>query len=297
MCLIIAKRHDGIVTDLELEIGFVDNPNGAGFAYVNNNDRVVICKPYTNLTKLTKAIRRVESQYPDSPILIHFRLATSGLVDSLNAHPMYVTKDLAFAHNGIFSSFRLLAENDRSDTYTFNQLVLKPIMVQYGNDGIHNKGIQQLLLAFCEKTASKLVFLGADKRLTVFNHTAGKWNEDQTVWYSSDISTDVLDYSYTHTHTPLTDYMSEWTYPLEHKEEQCTICGSFYPLHQVQKIVKGNYLFDTLCDQCWNFISGSATCVHCGSNKLDHDWKLDLFKCRKCHKTTPVETVIDAFIS
>lgn len=109
MCVILTcdagKRPDNHI----LKNCWSSNPDGAGFAYATGAC-VVLSKGYMDYLSLEDALRTV----PDAaPLIIHFRIGTSGGYGPEVTHPYPVTSDLtalhaldvecpvAIAHNGI----------------------------------------------------------------------------------------------------------------------------------------------------------------------------------------------------
>ena len=73
---------------------WASNPDGAGFAYAAG-DAVELSKGYMTFGHLETALRTV----PDSaPLIIHFRIGTSGGYGPEVTHPYPVTSDLAALH-------------------------------------------------------------------------------------------------------------------------------------------------------------------------------------------------------
>lgn len=109
MCIILTCDA-GIRPDSDtLETCWRGNPDGAGFAYATG-ESVEISKGYMTYSGLHDALRTVPV---DVPLIIHFRIGTSGGYGPEVTHPYPVTDDLdalhaldvscpvALAHNGI----------------------------------------------------------------------------------------------------------------------------------------------------------------------------------------------------
>lgn len=137
MCIILtcdANRRPDAET---LETCWHVNPDGAGYAYATGSE-VVISKGYMTLAEFEHALSRVPD---DAPLILHFRIGTSGGYGPEVTHPYPVTSDLtalhaldveapvAIAHNGILP----YASDDRrgvSDTIAYIQSVVSRVASQ-----------------------------------------------------------------------------------------------------------------------------------------------------------------------
>lgn len=118
--------------------------------------------------------------HEQKPCVVHFRIATHGETDQTNTHPFQVAEDLGFVHNGIISRVDCKNDKSKSDTFHFNEKVLKPL---YNKDKgfIRNPVITDLIQSYIGM--SKLVFLNKRGESIIVNEEAGK--EDEGVWYSN----------------------------------------------------------------------------------------------------------------
>lgn len=136
MC-IIAIKPIGIKmpTMSTIENCWYNNPNGAGFMYASNG---IVCieKGFMKLKSLKTALRGLEKKVDvvNTPIVMHFRITTSGGTSPENCHPFPVSEKLpllqmrkskaplAVAHNGIIDIKP--SKKDISDTmeYIISQL-------------------------------------------------------------------------------------------------------------------------------------------------------------------------------
>lgn len=120
MCVIIAKqKSDRLPTVKELVECFNTNPDGAGFMYVDK-DKVVIDKGYMKFNDFYgryKTLCNKYNNFKDLPLVIHFRIGTSGGNTASNTHPypitnkvedihnLYMKTDVGVAHNGVISDY------------------------------------------------------------------------------------------------------------------------------------------------------------------------------------------------
>lgn len=109
----------------------------------------------------------------DSPMLVHFRIATQGLVNRDNCHPFRINNG-ALIHNGSF--WYDSKEKVMSDT---SQLT-KEIGKLLDKDTVLAKKEE---LDHCLGTYNKVALLYSDKEVVVFNRPA--WHrDDQGILYS-----------------------------------------------------------------------------------------------------------------
>lgn len=109
MCIILTCDANRRPTAETIETCWCGNPDGAGYAYATGAG-VVISKGYMTLHDFTSALADVPG---DVPLILHFRIGTSGGYGPEVTHPYPVTSDLtalhaldvecpvAIAHNGI----------------------------------------------------------------------------------------------------------------------------------------------------------------------------------------------------
>lgn len=109
MCIILTCDANRRPTAETIETCWRGNPDGAGYAYATGSD-VVISKGYMTLPDFKTALARVPET---APLILHFRIGTSGGYGPEVTHPYPVTSDLtalhaldvkcpvAIAHNGV----------------------------------------------------------------------------------------------------------------------------------------------------------------------------------------------------
>lgn len=170
-----------MVDNAALYRGWVSNPDGGGFAYVNEKGEVVIEKGFMKYGAFQKAYEQAAEKYADnSPFLVHMRITTSGGTNPYNTHPFQV-KGGAMIHNGVlFSPTGKLAEgkgkNTKSDTHVLTTVlhnVLTRDDVKAARDAIGD------VIGY-----NKLAFLYDNKEFVIVNEDFGSW--DKGIWYSND---------------------------------------------------------------------------------------------------------------
>jgi len=162
MCIAIVKPFD-VKFDMETyKHCYKVHPDGWGFSLAQDDgNSLTVVK---DITSFEHFAREVE-QYEDHTLLIHFRKSTGGALDQGNCHPFRVGGDLVFMHNGTISCPMTI--KDRSDTYNFNEHVLKPIYDQLGADLVDNAGIK--LMAEKYIGYSKIAFLDTSGQHYLWN--------------------------------------------------------------------------------------------------------------------------------
>lgn len=176
MCLAIYKPAETKPDWNAYENGFLQNDDSWGFAAVADGQIVTAC----GLGKFAE-FREAFEPYADKQAIIHFRWATHGKKDTGNCHPFMVADDLAVIHNGVIE-IKCNVNADRSDTWHFNELVLKPM---HGRDGDFYRRPEVAYTQELAHSGSKFVFLRADGDYEIWNAADGEWEKDGH-WYSND---------------------------------------------------------------------------------------------------------------
>lgn len=174
MCIAILNTTNTISKET-LKQCWKSNPDGAGMIYTANN-QIQIFKEMSNFDKFYKEYLKQRKSNKTSNFVLHFRIATSGKIDKTNCHPFSVNKNLAFVHNGMININQLNA--NVSDTYTFNELILKKLPATF----LNNHAILDLIENYIGY--SKLIFLDSDNEASILNEDLGHWDADNN-WYSN----------------------------------------------------------------------------------------------------------------
>src|ERR1041385_705405 len=98
MCICLFKPKNVIITKKVLKTCFENNPHGAGMAYASNDgEKVIIDKGYFHFREFWKKFHAIQE---NKAMLVHFRVATSGVINKKNCHPWKVDEQHALIHNG-----------------------------------------------------------------------------------------------------------------------------------------------------------------------------------------------------
>ena len=174
MCIAILNKSS-MLEESVFENSFENNPDGCGMAYVIHGKVRVI----HNLTSWKSLYEEYQQVRPltKSPIMIHFRIGTSGAKDERNLHPFMVTKDMALIHNGMVSYSPI--EKDKSDTWHFVEF-LKTL--KNPHNLLYSQSVESQMISAIT-TGSKLCFLHRNGSFNIINEKAGSWKDD--TWYSN----------------------------------------------------------------------------------------------------------------
>lgn len=248
MCIAIYTPAGKVLSESTLRTCFKNNPDGAGFVYINTDDYGVSrmkIKKYMDFNSFYKQYRRAKYISPESPMLIHFRIGTHGVKTSFNCHPFWVKKrKMAFIHNGVISGVGF--DTKKSDTQLFNEKVLQKLP----KDFMKNEAILKLIEEFIGH--SKIAILDIKGNVTIYNDKKGSWVD--SIWYSND--------SYKERTYPITTYSrfsggysrgNSKSIPYTHLGQfnvaPCDYCNKSYQLIKMSafQTVSGNLV---LCDKC-----------------------------------------------
>ena len=173
MCIAIYKPRQVEISRETLAQCFSANPDGAGFMFAEKG-RLNIQKGFFKFQDFWDAYE----QHQEKHAAIHFRIKTHGKIDEVNCHPFRVNHTLGFIHNGTISNH---GTTDHSDTYMFNEEIIKPMMKRFGKNVIYDESIKQLIESYIGW--SKLVFLNNYGDFQIFNEDRGHWFNG--AWYSN----------------------------------------------------------------------------------------------------------------
>lgn len=190
MCVaILQKRGAKALTEEQLINGWESNPDGGGFAYIDNEGAI---QTYHSMDKddFISVYHVAHDLYgADSPFIVHMRIATSGMVNIETCHPFTVNTDsgeTVFAHNGIIHDCNppKTDKTGRSDTMIFRDKILN-ILEDDWLDNVDATFILDHYIGW-----SKLVFLTTVPTLEnewyIINERSGSWNESEDTWFSND---------------------------------------------------------------------------------------------------------------
>ncbi len=173
MCLAIVRKPRVAVPEEHLRDGWEHNPDGAGYAFVENG-MAVFRKGFMKYKEFLEAYQQDASSNPDSAFLIHFRITSQGAKNAANTHPFVIDGGLLI-HNGTLSGTGSVSGTGDSDTCKFAEKYSKNLSFDF---------VTAYSAQFDEALrGSKLCMLYDDGRYKIVNEKDGVWQDD--VWYSN----------------------------------------------------------------------------------------------------------------
>lgn len=178
MCIIIAAQEPELIEESILDTCWDNNPDGAGLAYVKNN-KIIVAKELSSKDKFLRLFAKhaKEATKEQSPMMIHFRIGTSGSRTIKNVHPFWVSKNTVMCHNGVLHKIK--PQEDRSDTNTFAFFVLRKL-----RDRVMDP-VAQFFIEDYIGEKNKLAFLSTSKKLLITNRKAGVEVPELKAWFSN----------------------------------------------------------------------------------------------------------------
>jgi predicted glutamine amidotransferase len=175
MCIAILNKKEATLKRELLKNCWDNNGDGAGLLYIDNKKQMKTFKELKSFEVFYQEYSRVKKSYGKRNIVIHFRISTHGKIDETNCHPFLVNDNLGFVHNGMI--YDVPTSKDYSDTYMFNEVVLKNFTEGFE----YNEIILDMLEGFIG--SSKLVFLNSNNEYAIVNEKAGHWANG--CWFSN----------------------------------------------------------------------------------------------------------------
>lgn len=173
MCLAIVRKPRVAVPEEYLRNGWEHNPDGAGYAFVENG-KAVFRKGFMKYKEFLEAYQQDAANNPDSVFLIHFRITSQGAKNAANTHPFVIDGGLLI-HNGTLSGTGSVSGTGDSDTCKFAEKYSKNLSFDF---------VTAYSAQFDEALrGSKLCMLYDDGRYKIVNEKDGVWVDD--VWYSN----------------------------------------------------------------------------------------------------------------
>jgi hypothetical protein len=225
-----------------------NNDDGAGMVWVNNG-KLEVFKELVSFKSYAEKYSEVRKEFPESHIVLHFRITTSGKSNIENTHPFFVNENLAMVHNGIIRELEL--GEPWSDTYYLSK------MLQTFPDGwLESEGVMNMLSSYIE--GSKLILLNNKNEYWIVNADAGEWM-DGCWWSNSTYS--FCYYGYNKVGTSCDTGLSEY----RHYFENCSECDQPLKTYTEEKLgVCLPCLYDIKDTLYSRFIKNASKIAHKG---------------------------------
>jgi len=230
MCIIIYKPAGTTITKNTLRNCWENNSDGGGFMYAAVG-QLVIYKGFDSFRKMYKAFRAHENYFSGKDFVLHFRIATSGLKDKDNCHPIKINENLAYVHNGILSGFTHM-EAKRSDTFLFGNKILSKLDKNF----IKSSATIKLLETYAKSEQSKFVFMNNKGDYLIVNQQGGYWEDG--IWYSN----------YGYKWRNQTFGFSYCGYNNNVSMSMCAGCGAYFDIMELD-ICMDNYCYCSDCQE------------------------------------------------
>lgn len=170
MCIIAVTEHPQLLPKDVLEQCWNNNNHGAGISYVDRG-QLKIVKELGSFKKWWHLFQKHRDRAiaNESPMILHFRIASHGSISVNNIHPFFVNKNLVLAHNGVLP---IKEDGKKSDTRTFVDQVLKKFP-----QGFEKNNAYTFLIEGWMGKNSKIVLMNSNKEIVVLNRQA--WEEEE----------------------------------------------------------------------------------------------------------------------
>lgn len=263
MCIAIYQPTGKQLVKKTLKTCWDNNPDGAGYMYNTAKGQLVVEKGFMSFKEFWRSYRASLAKNKRSSFVLHFRIATHGMINPANTHPFKVTGNMAFVHNGILS-IDVPKGSRMSDTAIFNEVILKKL----DEDFLDDEAIMELISGYCG--TSKLIFLTNTGKVRIVNETSGTWH--QGVWFSND--------SYRRDYYAKTVRLSSmrWWYGTGDEDR---FPEGYYTKKAKERDESGNVC--SIAAESPSYIDEHSECCICGLS-LEAAEEFDMGMCRFCYR-------------
>lgn len=185
MCVIaFSPKGVDIPSEYQMREMWETNPDGAGYAYVDNRGEVVFRKGFMKLADLLDELKDRE-RFKNTNFAVHFRIGTSGNNDKATCHPFPVSNNFGdlrktegrggavLFHNGVLDKGGL-CDPLSSDTQDF-VVATYPLLKKYNKSKTRDHFIEKLI------EGNRVLVLYKDNKFKMF----GTWQKDGDLWVSN----------------------------------------------------------------------------------------------------------------
>lgn len=185
MCVIaFSPKGKDIPSVEQLTSMWYTNPDGAGYAYVGKDGRVVYRKGFMTLDSLLEELKNPE-RFKNTNFAVHFRIGTAGQNDAPTCHPFPVStefgrlrqtegvEDAVLFHNGVIGTGGLV--NPLSSDTQDLVVALAPMIQKYNKSKARDHYISQFT------SGNRLLILYKNNAFKMY----GGWERDGDLWVSN----------------------------------------------------------------------------------------------------------------
>jgi hypothetical protein len=177
MCVIIHQPKGAHIDKETCRKLWQTNPDGGGFAFVNDDDELVVEKAMDFKTYWS-LFEQARSANSGKEFMLHMRIATHGSVHIKNVHPFVVDGDTVMGHNGIIHGVPDY-DDDRTDTEVFISEVL-PQLPDGWQDNFYLSDMVEEWIGW-----SKLMFMSVSPHLEKNIYRLGDWDQYKGLFLSN----------------------------------------------------------------------------------------------------------------
>lgn len=180
MCLLICNTTGAIPKENLLK-AWTRNNDGAGLAWPEDDEVKILKFPTIDGFEAFYDAYLAVRQRIKRPILVHFRISTSGFDDKF-LHPFAVGEEdgkvkMVVGHNGVIDT---LSEYSESDTYLLAEILKRGNLTGVSQIKDNLVEIMEDLIGY-----SKLLFLDSKGGIRLINPKYGHWDVNMG-WFSND---------------------------------------------------------------------------------------------------------------
>jgi predicted glutamine amidotransferase len=178
MCIAIMNKSS-LLTFETIENSFENNSDGASITYIKNNQFHIHKEMKLSKVKDFYNIYSEARKITESPIMLHFRIGTSGGKNVENLHPFHVNKELVLCHNGIIDT--PILDKSYNDSYHFAKFCRS---LKKHNNLINNQSIEFLTLEKLISASNKVIFFHRNGKYAILNEDKGHYDKHEN-WFSN----------------------------------------------------------------------------------------------------------------
>lgn len=174
MCIIIHAPVGKIIPKEYIIESDFNNPDGVGLMW-NDGERVHTYKNLTDVNKVYSKYKKIAGKYP---VVLHFRIGTSGGNDYQNIHP-FPLFDTQLVHNGVLN-IKVPTYSKINDTQLFIAMMEKTLPHNFYRCKKRKHYLKELGKTI--GTNNKFIIMSKSS-VHIINEKSGHWLDG--IWYSN----------------------------------------------------------------------------------------------------------------